>query len=54
MHHVFALSRKISLADVNQLTPKQNPLTVFSKIHEFTVSKAAQLFASCTIVMFEV
>jgi len=27
---------KISLADVNQLTPKQNPLTVFSKIHEFT------------------
>ncbi|XP_065053553.1 electrogenic aspartate/glutamate antiporter SLC25A13, mitochondrial-like isoform X1 [Rhopilema esculentum] len=25
---------KISLADVNQLVPKQNPLTVFSKIHE--------------------
>lgn len=28
-------SGNISLADVNQLIPKHNPMTVFSKIHEF-------------------
>ena len=38
MIKTFFHSRKISLADVNQLIPKHNPLTVFSKIHEIKVS----------------